>query len=140
MGMDVQIADLTKHEDRRGFLVEFLKGIDLAGVQEAAFGQIYLTTIGPGHLRGNHYHEHFYEFFTVMHGRIHLTLEDVRTGERMEMVLDAADRPLPRVRYGPYVAHALLNPSDAVAVVVSYATEPYDREHMDQIPYTVISP
>jgi dTDP-4-dehydrorhamnose 3,5-epimerase-like enzyme len=135
--MNVQITELPKFEDERGFLVEFLKGTDLQS-DHKAFAQIYLTTIGPGYMRGNHYHEKFYEYFTVMHGRIQLVLEDVRTKERKELILDAADKPLRRVCFGPYTAHVLHNISDTVAVVVSYATEMYNKEDVDQIPYMVL--
>lgn len=137
--MDVQITYLPKYEDARGFLVEFLSGVEVTAAHEG-FGQIYLTTIMPGQVRGNHYHRTLHEYFTVMAGRIQLLLEDVEKKERMELMLDAADRPLKRVRFGPHTAHALRNDSDTVAVVVSYATEVYNRDHVDQVPYTIQTP
>jgi dTDP-4-dehydrorhamnose 3,5-epimerase-like enzyme len=116
--------------DPRGW---FLKVIDGTEAQlPAATGEVYLTLAVPGEVRGNHYHRETSEWFTVVQGRAQLLLVDPASGERCEIMLDAA---APVTVYVPNgIAHAFKNPADAEEkmLLVAYADKLY--EAADTVP------
>ena len=137
--MDYEIAECVKHIDSRGFLVEFLKNIELPEDQQK-FGQIYFVTFEkPMQARGNHYHTRFSEWFGVAHGKLEVVLEDVRTKERKELVLFSDDKTFTRIRISPYIAHAFRNLSPN-AVLLDYCNQQYNPKDNDRNPYVLISP
>lgn len=133
--MDFEIKKLKKFADERGFLVEFLKKDEL---NKKEFGQIYLPTLEPNCIRGNHYHKTKDEFFTVMAGKFKVILEEVNTKERKEFLIDVDDKELIRIRVGKNVAHVLKNVSDKTAILVAYTTEQYDTDKLDQEAYMLL--
>ena len=135
--MDYSTKELPKFEDERGFLIEFLKNSELAD-DKKVFGQIYLTTIRPGCVRGNHYHLHKEEHFALMSGRALVIVEDVDTKERREVELDASGERILKIRVGPGVAHAIKNTDDRDVVLCSYTNEEYDPDNLDQLFYELI--
>lgn len=135
--MDYSVKELKKFSDERGFLVEFLKNSELGGEMKT-FGQIYLSTIGPGFLRGNHFHRRKHEFFALMSGQARLVVEDIETKKRKEHALDATGDHIVRIRVGPGVAHVIKNVSSETVVVCSYTDKEYDPEDLDQEAYRII--
>lgn len=142
--MDYEITKLPKMSrkpgqfDERGFLVEFLKREELKK-NEREFAHIYLATIHPNSVRGNHYHTKQNEFFIILSGKAAITLEDIKTKKRKEIILDASDENLIRVRFGPYIAHAIKNISDETVYLAAYGTKPYDPKKRDQQDYHLVS-
>jgi len=134
--LDYEITELPKFSDERGYLVEYLKAGELEDSMKS-FGQIYLSTIAPGHTRGNHFHRHKHEFFGLMTGKVTLVVEDVDTGRREEHELDSGGDHIYRVRVGPGVAHAITNTSDELVVLCSYTDKEYDRDNLDQEAYAL---
>jgi len=135
--MDYSIKELVKIEDKRGFLVECLKSSDLAE-GEKYFGQIYLTTIRHGHVRGNHYHQKKREFYVIISGKASLVLEDINTKERREFEIDASGNKIVRISVGRNVAHAIKNISDQDIILCAYTNEEYDENAVDQEVYTLL--
>lgn len=134
--LDYLLAELKKFEDDRGFLVEFLKQSELEK-EKLIFGQIYLSIISPGTLRGNHYHKTKDEYFAVMSGKVSVILEDVATGERVEIVMDSAKEKITRLRVGVNVAHAIKNICDTDVVLCAYTDKEYDPGNLDQEDYQI---
>lgn len=135
--MIFRVDQCPKHADSRGRLIEFLRGSDL-GEDADHFGQIYFVTFdSPGQVRGNHYHTHGFEVFGVIAGSLEVALEDVRTKERAEMVLDADDHLFTRLRIGSYVAHAFRNLSPT-AILLDYTSHAYRPEDPDRHPYVLL--
>lgn len=129
--MDYKITFCEKHIDDRGFLVEFLKEIELVD-NHKTFGQIYFVTFEkPNVVRGNHYHKHTYEWFGVANGKLEVILEDVNTKEHLTLILDSEDKKFVRLYIGPYIAHAFRNLSKT-AVLLDYTNKVYDREDSDR--------
>jgi dTDP-4-dehydrorhamnose 3,5-epimerase-like enzyme len=135
--MDYSIEELVKIEDKRGFLVEFLKSSELAE-DEKPFGQIYLTTIKGGCARGNHYHRRKKEFYVIMSGKALLLLEAIDTKERKEFEIDASGDKIVRISVGPNVAHAIKNISDGDIILCAYSTIEYDKNAIDQEVYKLL--
>jgi dTDP-4-dehydrorhamnose 3,5-epimerase-like enzyme len=125
-----EIVELKKMEDKRGFLVEFLSAPELPEGMEK-FSQIYVTTLAPGSIRGNHYHKNKLEWVGAVAGKIRVLLENVATGEKEEIILDSGDKTLKRVLVKASVAHAYENVADCTSVLVVYTNEVYDPAHTD---------
>ncbi|MCX6820760.1 MAG: WxcM-like domain-containing protein [Candidatus Aenigmarchaeota archaeon] len=119
------VAELKKMVDKRGFLVEFMNAPDLpAGMKE--FAQIYVATLVPGAVRGNHYHKHKFEWVSAVAGKIRMIVENVGTAKRTEITLDSGAETVRRFCIRPGEAHAFENVSDGTAVLVVYTNKVYD--------------
>ena len=121
-----EVRDLTIYVDPRGRLFEILRFVD---DEIPAEGQIYTFSLNPGVRRGDHYHLTKREWFTCVHGRVTVLLDDLR-GQTKVVELDA-DRPA-IVYAAPGTTHALVNQTSEVSVVVSYGS----RQHRDDDPDT----
>jgi oxalate decarboxylase/phosphoglucose isomerase-like protein (cupin superfamily) len=88
-----------------------------------------------GQRRGDHYHPQAREWFTVIAGEGVLALEDVATGERMDLRLSAS-RP-ETVYIPPGIAHVFINEPSATEdlIVVAYTDRLYDPA--DTVPRVV---
>ena len=75
--MRYSIIKATKRRDKRGFLVDFLKGDEVEG-SDRQLGQIYLVTFDKKNvIRGNHYHKNKKEWFVAIKGKLKVMLEDL---------------------------------------------------------------
>lgn len=136
--MNIEIKELEKFEDERGFLIEFLKGIEL-DKDNKEFGQLYTATIKPNCIRGNHYHENKFEILTILSGKAQVLLENPKTKEKKEIIIDAdKDEKLKRIKIGSYIAHVVKNISNSSVVVVSYTNQLYNPKNVDDKRYTII--
>ncbi len=135
--MNIIFDKAVRRRDKRGFLVDFIKGDEMS-TSHQKLGQIYFVTFEQaGVVRGNHYHETKDEWFVVIAGSVKLVAEDIRTHERMERVLDGNNDEYERVFIGKNIAHAFQNISDT-AMMIDYADKPYHNEAPDTIPYQLL--
>ena len=67
--------ELEIHSDERGWLVEMLKKNEI----KEDIKQIYVATIKPGRVRGNHYHLNRTEWFLVIGEKAEIYLQDIKT-------------------------------------------------------------
>lgn len=121
--------------DQRGWFLKVLDGGEEHLPEHV--GEVYLTLAVPGQSRGNHYHPHCAEWFSVVQGRALLMVADPVTGARAEWWLDAAD---PQTVYMPAgLAHVFVNPDGAKSdfLLIAYAADRYDPD--DTIPFAVAS-
>lgn len=79
-----------------------------------------LDTPRTGAERGHHYHARKVERFYVLSGKLEWMLEDLETGERLTVAVQAGQH----ISIQPRVAHAFR--SLGYAQVLEYAPEPYD--------------
>lgn len=134
---NIRYDHATKRRDKRGFLVDFIKGDELPKARRT-LGQIYFVTFDqPKTIRGNHYHKTKNEWFVVTEGVVRLVAENVQTKERVEHIIDGSNDEYERVFVGKNIAHALQNISKT-AMMLNYADKPYHDEAPDTIPYTII--
>ena len=137
--MDYEIVECSTFRDGRGVLVEFLRQDEMPTVHHG-FGQIYCVTFDrPNQIRGNHYHTLGTEWFGIVEGRMEVVLEDIRTKQRDQFILESDAEKFVRLRVGPYVAHAFRNLSPR-AVLVDYSNTQYDRNAPDRTTYILIEP
>lgn len=125
--MDYKLEKYQKYNDSRGDLIVFLKESELKNAFKK-FGQIYLVTFKKkGAVRGNHYHKRWHEWFGIIAGKVRLVLEDVRTGEKKEMILSADADKYTRLEVGPYIAHSFKSLTK-YAALVNYADSEWDKK------------
>ncbi|NPA53462.1 MAG: hypothetical protein GXO21_02205 [Aquificae bacterium] len=127
----IEIIPRKKLVDKRGW---FLKAIDGKEKNLPDYtGEIYLTSAVKGEVRGNHYHEEATEWFTLIHGKATLFLEDINTKEKMKIEMDS-EKPF-TVVIPPYVAHAFVNFDEEPFILLAYTDRLYDPK--DTIKYKV---
>ena len=135
--MNIVFDKATRRRDKRGFLVDFIKGDEMSE-NHRTLGQIYFVTFeAPNVIRGNHYHETKDEWFVVISGQIKLIAEDTKTKERIERVLDGNNDEYERVFIGKNIAHSFQNISPT-AMMIDYADKPYHNDAPDTIPYILL--
>lgn len=118
--MNYKLVEFEKHSDERGDLIVFLRQSQLpAGKKE--FGQIYFVTFNQKDIiRGNHFHEKWYEWFGIVAGKVEVILEDVHTKEKTTFILDAQKDKYTRLEIGPNIAHTFKSLTD-YAALLNYA-------------------
>jgi UDP-2-acetamido-2,6-beta-L-arabino-hexul-4-ose reductase len=119
------VHQLYSHVDPRGFLIELLRFVD---DNIPGGGQLYTFSIQPGKRRGDHYHLRKREWFTCVFGKA-IVLLSTADGKTCACEL-SQNKPMV-VYAGPGTAHALLNKSNQVAVIVSYGSEQHNPEDED---------
>jgi dTDP-4-dehydrorhamnose 3,5-epimerase len=135
--MNFEILHLTKHDDERGYLVEFLKKNELEK-RNKAFGQIYFVTFNKKNtIRGNHYHKKTEEWFGVIFGSVLVILEDVNTKERKTFTLHYSENEFVRLKIGTGIAHAFKALTKS-AILLDYSNKQYDPGCTDRHKYMLI--
>ncbi len=125
--MDYKIEYFDKFSDARGDLIVFLRASNLEKKYEH-FGQIYFVTFKKkGTVRANHYHKRIREWFGVVHGKVSVVLQDVKTGQKKKLILDSKDKKYIRLEIGPHVAHAFKSLT-ASASVVNYTDQEWSQD------------
>jgi UDP-2-acetamido-2,6-beta-L-arabino-hexul-4-ose reductase len=127
----VTVREAEVREDARGFLFEVLRPGHLP--EGAAFGQVYVTAALPGQSKGGHWHERKTEWFCAVRGRGLFETRDPRSGDSDSLLLDAGCPAV--VCVPPGVAHRFVNTGSEPLVLVIYASEPFDPEHPDAVPF-----
>mgnify|MGYP001559360904 FL=1 len=129
----VNIKNLVVHKDYRGWLAEIFRPED---VNKTMKGQITITTAYPGIVKANHYHKRKQEWYCVIKGKMKLSLKDMKTGKREEIIL--SEDKLKILKIGYNIAHGFKNISDDVLFVLMYIDEPFDPNDADTFSEVVI--
>ena len=124
---DIEIIELKKRSDERGWLIEALRGESMNGSRE--FGQIFVSVAKPGKVRGNHYHNRKIEWFCVPTGIALLLLKDPDSGEELEIPM-GEDNPK-TVKITPPIIHAIKNVGDKDMVLMVYVNETFNSSDPD---------
>jgi dTDP-4-dehydrorhamnose 3,5-epimerase len=144
MIQDVQVRQLRVIPDERGYLMEMLRS---DWEEFETFGQVYLTAVYPGVVKGWHYHKKQTDHFICIHGMAKVVLYDGREGspthgEVNEFFMGELNPIL--LKIPPGVMHGFKGISQEMALIVNVPTELYNYDepdeyrlppHTDQIPY-----
>lgn len=112
---------LTKHEDPRGSLAEFVKS--------PAFGQIFVSRTNPGITRGNHWHTLKAEKFLVVEGNAVIRFRKVDEDSVLEYPVAGTDYRV--VDIPPGYTHSIENVGSGELVVLFWASEIFDPSRPD---------
>ncbi len=140
----VKVRKLRFIPDERGYLMEMLRS-DWEEYEQ--FGQVYITAVYPGVVKGWHYHKIQTDHFICVHGMAKVVLYDGREGspthgEVNEFFMGQQNPML--LKIPPGVMHGFKGISQEMALIVNAPTELYNYEqpdeyrlpaHTDQIPY-----
>jgi UDP-2-acetamido-2,6-beta-L-arabino-hexul-4-ose reductase len=123
--MKPELKKLKKQTDERGWLVEILRADEV----KEEMKQIYFSTSKPNAIRGNHYHKHKVEWFSVVKGKAKLVLEDNESKEREELIL-LDDTPA-IVKIPPNISHAIQNIGDDEMYLIVIVNEVFNPDDAD---------
>ncbi len=136
------VKSLRVIPDERGRLMEILRNDDDLFEQ---FGQVYMTTVSPGVVKGWHYHKIQSDHFAVVRGMLKLALYDVRdpklgfgyegpVSETAGMVNEyflGEHNPI-LVKIPPFVLHGFKGISTQETIVINIPTEVYRYDQPDE--------
>ncbi|MCR4408424.1 MAG: dTDP-4-dehydrorhamnose 3,5-epimerase family protein [Anaerolineae bacterium] len=140
----VTVRKLRLIPDERGFLMEMLRS-DWEEFDK--FGQVYVTAVYPGVVKGWHYHKIQTDRFVCVAGMAKVVLYDGREGsptrgEVNEFFMGIQNPIL--LKIPPGVMHGFKGISPDMTLIINIPSEPYNYEnpdeyrlpaHTDQIPY-----
>ncbi len=115
---------LDAHVDDRGLFAEILRS--------NGAGQISVNVIRPGIVKGNHYHHTKSEKFLVVSGECVTTLKPVFGGKAVSY--QTSGDGLKAIDIPPGWAHSIKNVGKKDAVVLMWASEPFDPNRPDTYP------
>lgn len=128
----VKIKKLKVIPDERGRLMEMLRTDDEIFIK---FGQVYLTTLYPGVVKGWHYHKKQVDTFAVAEGMVKVVLYDARedspTYKEINEFFMGDHNPM-LLQVPTYVYHGFKCISLKEALVINCPTEPYNYESPDE--------
>jgi dTDP-4-dehydrorhamnose 3,5-epimerase len=140
----VTVRKLRVIPDERGYLMEMLRS-DWPEFEK--LGQVYVTAVYPGVVKGWHYHKIQADHFVCVAGMAKVVLYDDREGsptqgEVDEVVMGHLNPVL--LKIPPGVMHGFKAISQEMALIVNMPTELYNYDrpdeyrvqpHTDQVPY-----
>ena len=118
--------------DERGMVMELLRSDDELFEK---FGQVYLSTVYPGVVKGWHYHKVQTDHFAIIRGMAKVVLYDDRDGsptrgELAEFFIGEQNPVL--LKIPPMVLHGVKGVGIEPAYMINCPTEPYNPEHPDE--------
>jgi len=128
----VRTKTLTPIPDERGYLMEMLRSDDPLFRQ---FGQVYLSVVYPGVVKGWHYHKIQTDFFTIVKGMVKVVLYDARPdsptrGEVNEFFMGEQNPML--LEIPPGVLHGMKAIGAEPGYLINCPTEPYNYASPDE--------
>ena len=128
----VVVKTLKPIADERGYLMEILRSDDPFFEK---FGQIYLTVVYPGVVKGWHYHKRQVDHFCVVKGMAKVVLYDDREGSKTqgevnEFFMGEKNPILLRIPAG--VLHGMKGIGTEPAFIVNTPSEPYRHDDPDE--------
>ncbi len=128
----VEVKQLARNADERGFLMEILRSDDPIFTK---FGQCYVSMNYPGVVRAWHYHKKQDDFFVVVKGMVKVGLYDMREGsptrgEVSEFYLGDNNNIVLKIPVG--VAHGYKTVGVETSLLVNFPSEVYNREEPDE--------
>ena len=128
----VIVKELKVIPDERGRLMEILRADD---EMFRKFGQVYMTTVYPGVVKGWHYHKKQYDNMAVVKGMMKIVLFDGRldssTYGEVNEFFAGEYKPI-LIHIPPFVYHGFKCISDEESMVVNTPTEAYDHREPDE--------
>ena len=129
---DVEVKNLRVIHDDRGYLMEILRSDEQMFEK---FGQVYITTVYPGVVKGWHYHKMQTDHIAVISGMAKLVLFDDRENSTTRGDIDEfiiGDKNPMLVKIPPGVLHGFRAVGPNVAMMLNCPTELYNYDQPDE--------
>jgi dTDP-4-dehydrorhamnose 3,5-epimerase len=128
----VKVKRLKVIADERGLLMEMMRDDDEFFQK---FGQVYLSVVYPGVVKGWHYHKKQTDHFVFVKGMAKVVLYDDREGSRTRGEVNeffmGEHNPILLV-IPPFVLHGMKGIGSEPAYLVNTPTEHYIYDHPDE--------
>jgi dTDP-4-dehydrorhamnose 3,5-epimerase len=128
----VSIKKLRVIPDERGYLMEMLRADEEI---YAKFGQVYMTAVYPGVVKGWHYHNLQTDYMVCVSGAIKLVLFDARpdspTYRQINEFFIGEHNPT-LIKIPPLIYHGFKGAGTQTALIVNTVTEPYNYQQPDE--------
>lgn len=98
--------------------------------------QIYVATVKPGFVRGNHYHLKRKEWFFIIQGKAKIFLQDLKTKKKISFHVSSKKPKL--IEIPPKVAHAVKNIGKQTLYLVSAQNDIYNPKKPDTYEFLVV--
>lgn len=119
--MKTNIKNLIIKEDKRGILSEIIRAED---VGNKIFGQLMITTVLPGCIKGEHYHKRKTEWYCIVKGRGLLKIVNNKTKAKEEILMDAKNMQL--IKILPNHFHSIKNIGEEEMYLLVYVDEVFN--------------
>lgn len=113
---------LAQHRDQRGVLTELVRS-------RAREAQVFVSSTGPGHVRGEHFHRRKIERFAVVDGRARIALRRMLTDEVVRFDVCGSEPVL--VDMPTLWTHHLVSTGSSAATAVFWVDELLDPADTD---------
>ena len=128
----VEIKQLARHADERGFLMELLRSDDSIFT---SFGQCYVSMNYPGVIRAWHWHKKQDDFFVVVKGMIKVGLYDQREksptqGEAAAFYLGDNNNIMLKIPVG--VVHGYKTVGTEPSLLINFPSQLYNPQEPDE--------
>ena len=128
----VRVRQLQKIPDERGYLMEMLRS---DWEEYERFGQVYVTAVYPGVVKGWHYHKQQSDHFVCLHGMAKVVLYDARPGSptqgKVNEFFMGEERPM-LLKIPPLVVHGFKGISPEMTLIVNVPTDTYHYDEPDE--------
>jgi dTDP-4-dehydrorhamnose 3,5-epimerase len=128
----VKVRPLRKLPDERGFLMEMLRS-DWDEFER--FGQVYVTSVYPGVVKGWHYHKIQTDHFVCLHGMAKVVLFDGRPGSPTHGQINEffmGEQHQMLLKIPPLVMHGFKGISPEMTLIVNVPTELFNYSEPDE--------
>lgn len=126
------VKKLTTHLDDRGYLSEILRSDDCVYKN---FGQVYISTIYPGTIKGFHVHERKTDYITCVRGQVKfVVIESNCNSDLLSLYEYHLSRMSPKlVVVPPGLWHGWMCIGQEEAMLVNVTTEPFNSDDPDEV-------
>jgi UDP-2-acetamido-2,6-beta-L-arabino-hexul-4-ose reductase len=107
--------------DSRGSFTELIKS--------KSFGQLSLNITSPGIEKGNHYHNHKHEKFTVVSGSGEIKMR--KLFDNQIIIIKVSDRKIQSIDIPPGYVHSIRNTGSTDLITIIWANEEFDQKYPD---------
>jgi dTDP-4-dehydrorhamnose 3,5-epimerase len=118
--------------DERGFLMELLRADDEFF---DTFGQVYMTAVYPGVVKGWHYHQNQTDYMACISGMIKLVLYDGRKDSPTYQEINEffiGDKNPELIKILPGIYHGFKGIATQPALIINTINPPYNHEKPDE--------
>ncbi|MEN6520006.1 MAG: dTDP-4-dehydrorhamnose 3,5-epimerase family protein [Armatimonadota bacterium] len=128
----VEIKQLKRHADERGYLMEMLRADD--DIFEV-FGQTYVSMNYPEVIRAWHYHKEQTDLWVCVKGMIKVGLYDAREdspthGQAQAVYMGDNNNILLKIPVGVYHGYKTIGVEPSL--LINFPSKTYNREHPDE--------
>lgn len=132
--MDIEKHSFVLRTSKPNRVLSVFDVVEVNNILGKTFDTVYVNSMEPGVVAGNHYHKTKEEIFACLFGKLEIYLEDQITKEKEMIILESGNPVLLSVK--PGVVHAVKNISNEMAHLIVFSVGKPKEE--DAFEYKII--